>query len=168
MVDTIVNVAILGGVGYLAYEYYINKGDLCKNSIIGLSPACSLGGAIGFFEKTKDVGVGVPVKLSPCKEGWTNDGLICREPIHCCGGHDAFGNCWAWDLCGGALEGRLNSGGVCDGDHPDRIDGLCYRSCPTGWVHVGGMPYLCRDGQGGNFWDATGGRYLDNLKGWFS
>ena len=167
MVDTIVNVAILGGVGYLAYEYYANDGNLCKNSLIGLTPACALGGAISFFEKTQDIGVGVPVHLEACPEGWHDDGLICREPIGCCGDKDLFGNCYAWNLCGGNLKGRLNSGGVCDGDHPHKIDGLCYRACPTGWEHVGGMPYLCRDSQGGNFWDNTGGAYFNNLGSWF-
>jgi hypothetical protein len=168
MVDTIINVAILGGVGYLAYEYYKLDGDLCKNSIIGLAPVCSLGGAISFFKKTQDIGVGVPIGLEGCREGWHNDGLTCREPISCCGDKDLFGNCYAWNLCGGHVEGRLNHGGTCRPDHPDRIDSLCYQSCPTGWVHVGGMPYLCRDGRGGNFWDATGGAYLNNLGSWFS
>ena len=70
MVDTIVNLAILGGVGYLAYEYYSLDGDLCKNSIIGLAPVCSLGGALSFFKKTQDIGVGTPVKLATCRDGW--------------------------------------------------------------------------------------------------
>jgi len=167
MVDTIVNVAIIGGVGYLAYEYYINDGDLCKNSLIGLAPICSLGGAVSFFEKTQDIGIGVPIGLEACPAGWSDDGLICREPIGCCGDKDWFGNCYAWNLCGGRLEGRLNSGGTCSGDHPDKIDALCYKSCPEGWEHVGGMPYLCRDSAGGNFWDATGGAYFENLASWF-
>jgi hypothetical protein len=34
--------------------------------------------------------------------------------------------------------------GNCPSDHPDKIDGLCYRKCPEGWEHVPGMPYNCR------------------------
>ena len=43
--------------------------------------------------------------------------------------------------------------GVCEGqgattsDHPDYVDGLCYRSCPKDKpFRVGGMPYLCSVG----------------------
>jgi len=168
MVDTIVNVAILGGVGYLAYEYYINDGDLCKNSLIGLTPACALGGAFSFFKKTQDIGIGVPIQLATCRDGWHEFGLVCKKDGYCEG--DPWKPVWeaGHQVCHvEEWEGRLNSGGVCPADHPDKIDALCYKSCPTGWVHVEGMPYLCRDGQGGNFWDNTGGAYFNNLGSWF-
>jgi hypothetical protein len=45
--------------------------------------------------------------------------------------------------------------GVCEGpgavsnEHPDYVDGLCYRQCPSHLpVHVPGMPYLCYKGEG--------------------
>lgn len=44
---------------------------------------------------------------------------------------------------GGASIGRLNNGGVCPGNK-QRIDGLCYDSCPDGFEHTPGAPYTCR------------------------
>ena len=41
--------------------------------------------------------------------------------------------------------------------HWDNIDGLCYKSCPSGMQHVPGMPYLCFKG-GELSYDRGGGR----------
>jgi len=38
---------------------------------------------------------------------------------------------------GGEVIGRMDNSLKCPGDHPDSIDGLCYRKCPT----FGGAPY---------------------------
>ena len=110
------------------------------------------------------VGVGKPVGLEPCPAGWSNDGLICREPIQCGSGWDFFKKgCW-----GGRLRGRLNNGGICDwpsdrgnlpnwlvdkskkqwvATHPDKVAGLCYKKCPVNYPErIPGMPYLCYKG----------------------
>jgi hypothetical protein len=162
VIDTTVNVAIVGGVGYLVYQYYYG-GGLCANSIIGATPLCAIGGAIDFFKNQYNTGdAGVPFALETCPDGWSNDGLICREPIGCCGDRDLFGNCYAWNLCGGHLKGRLDNQ-QCPADHPDKVGLLCYKQCPEGWEHTEAMPYLCRDSSKGNFWDMTGGRLFDNI-----
>jgi hypothetical protein len=119
---------------------------------------------------SQNIGVGTPIGLEPCPNGFNTEGLICREPL-------TGGNCrtW-WDGCasrlpgwmgggcmggaktqcepirGGRLKGRLDNGGVCPGpgggdDHVDRVDGLCYKKCPKELpVHIPGMPYLCYKG----------------------
>lgn len=99
---------------------------------------------------SQGVGVGIPVELEPCPDGWNNDGLICREPIrNDCSMRGLFKECWG-RFVGGRLKGRLDNGGVCGnkggstGSHPDKIAGLCYRKCPAEFPHrIRGMPYLC-------------------------
>lgn len=98
-------------------------------------------------------GVGIPIELEPCPDGWHTEGLICREPIrNDCSLRGLFRECWG-RLTGGRLKGRLDGGGVCgnkDGptrDHPDKVDGLCYRRCPADKPQrIPGMPYLCYAG----------------------
>jgi len=119
----------------------------CRTGFHGVGPVC--------WADSVNVGVGVPVGLEPCPDGWNNDGLICRQPItNDCSWRGAFKECWG-KLQGGRLKGRLDGGGVCSGpgavkpDHPDRISGLCYKKCPSHLpVHVPGMPYLCNKGEG--------------------
>lgn len=60
---------------------------------------------------TKENGVGTPLGLEPCPDGWENWGLICVQPIT-----------WEWKYGwlftitgGGASKGRLDNGGVCPG-----------------------------------------------------
>lgn len=129
----------------------------CDPGYDGKGPVC--------WAQTQSIGVGKPVGLEPCPAGWSNDGLICREPIQCGSGWEFFTKgCW-----GGRLRGRLNSGGICDypsnrgelpswlvdksdpknykATHPERIDGMCYKKCPADKPnHVPGMPYLCMKG----------------------
>ena len=124
IINTTINIAIVGGVGYLAYDYYAN--GLC-GGILKRTPLCATAsiaqGFIGFFSNQVDVGIGVPLALDECPTGWSNDGLICREPISCASGWDFF-----QEGChGGALVGRLDKQS-CPPDHPDKIDLLCYRS----------------------------------------
>jgi hypothetical protein len=130
--------------------------ERCKSGFHGVGPVC--------WADTVNIGVGKPVGLEPCPPGWTNDGLICREPIQCGKGWEFFTKgCW-----GGKLRGRLNGGGICDypdkgelpnwlvdksdnnnwkATHPERINGLCYKKCPPEKPnHVPGMPYLCMAG----------------------
>ena len=154
IIDTTVSVIIIGGVGYLAYDYSTKGwcGGIFKNT-----PLCGsagiLSGAIDFFSSQYDTGdAGVPFTLDDCPDGWSNDGLICREPISCASGWDFFKE----GCSGGRLVGRLNSQ-TCPKDHPDKEGLLCYRQCPEGWEHTGGMPYLCRNSSTGNFWDQTVG-----------
>jgi hypothetical protein len=103
----------------------------CKAGMKGVGPVC--------WAETVGVGIGTPVQLEECPAGWSNDGLICREPISCASGLDFFKQ----GCSGGRLVGRLNNGGTCGSDR-EKIDGLCYNRCPAGWEHVAGMPYNCK------------------------
>lgn len=124
-----------------------NKSDLdgglcytpCRAGYRGVGPVC--------WAESVNVGVGIPVELEPCPDGWENDGLICREPIrNDCSMRGLFGECWG-RLTGGRLKGRLDGGGICKDSHPDRIDGLCYKRCPEEKrERIKGMPYLCYAG----------------------
>lgn len=128
----------------------------CRTGYHGVGPVC--------WADSVSVGVGKPVGLEPCPAGWSNDGLICREPIQCGKGWDFFKKgCW-----GGRLRGRLNGGGICDwpsdrgnlpnwlvdkskkqwvATHPDKVAGLCYKKCPKEYPErIPGMPYLCYKG----------------------
>lgn len=134
----------------------------CEAGFNGVGPVC--------WAQTQSVGVGKPVGLEPCPPGWSNDGLICREPLrwNSCSWKGLFGECWG-GLEGGRLRGRLNSGGICDypsnrgelpgwlvdksdpknykATHPDKVAGLCYKKCPSEKPNrVPGMPYLCMKG----------------------
>lgn len=111
----------------------------CRAGYHGVGPVC--------WADSTNVGVGVPVELEPCPDGWNNDGLICREPIrNDCSLRGLFGECWG-RLVGGNIKGRLDGGGVCPSSHPDRIDGLCYKKCPQDKPErIKGMPYLCYSG----------------------
>jgi hypothetical protein len=74
--------------------------EKCKPGFHGVGPVC--------WADTNNVGVGIPVGLNPCPEGWNNDGLICREPITNDCSWEWLGICWG-KLRGGRLRGRLNS-----------------------------------------------------------
>jgi hypothetical protein len=128
----------------------VNKPDLdaglcyekCRDGFRGVGPVC--------WANSQGIGVGTPVGLEPCPDGWNNDGLVCREPISC----KSIGDCFSGRGCGcsgGNIRGRLNNGGVCPGpggdEYKDKVDGLCYKQCPTNLpVHLPGMPYLCYKG----------------------
>jgi hypothetical protein len=120
--------------------------ERCRTGYNGVGPVC--------WAQSVNVGVGKPVGLEPCPDGWVNDGLICREPIRCGKGLKFFTE----GCSGGRLRGRLDGGGICDwpqdrsklpawlrdGRHPDKKDGLCYKRCPKDKpVRIPGMPYLC-------------------------
>jgi hypothetical protein len=139
----------------------------CRPGYHGVGPVC--------WADSVNIGIGKPVGLEPCPAGWKNDGLICRqpircEPIQCASGWEFFTKgCTGGGCSGGRLQGRLNSGGICDwpqdrgnlpdhlvdksdpknykATHPDRVDGLCYKQCPKDMpYHIPGMPYLCYKG----------------------
>lgn len=134
----------------------------CNSGYHGVGPVC--------WADSRSVGVGRPVGLEPCPAGWSNDGLICREPLrwNSCKFRGLFKECWG-GLEGGRLKGRLNSGGICDwpqdrgnlpghlvdksdpknykATHPDKVAGLCYKKCPPELpARIPGMPYLCYKG----------------------
>jgi hypothetical protein len=134
---------------------------------------------------TQENGIGTPVGLEPCPDGWNNWGLICNHveyaggwfPIiktvgrldHggvCPGPEDAGGlpgfDDWyrrwkaAFDKKPRTKKKCLEPTGAHDGErscdeqklvenavHTERVDGLCYKPCPSGMTHVPGMPYLC-------------------------
>jgi hypothetical protein len=94
--------------------------EKCKYGYRGVGPVC--------WADTQSVGVGRPIGLEPCPDGWNNDGLICREPIrNDCSWKGLFGECWG-KLSGGRLKGRLDNGGICD--WPDK------RKLPTWLVEI--------------------------------
>ena len=66
---------------------------------------------------TKENGIGTPLGLEPCPDGWNNWGLVCQEPISC-----GLKDGWLLQCRGGNLVGRLNNGGVCPG--PSDAGGL--------------------------------------------
>lgn len=100
----------------------------------------------GEFTVVESVNVGVG-KGKVCGGAFHHDdGCCCRSDITCATGLDFF----KYGCTGGDSIGKLNreeDGGArlaCPDDHPDRIDGLCYRSCPASHPHhLPGMPYLC-------------------------
>lgn len=152
--ETLKFALVLGGVsfaGYFYYETFVLKSDPCGDtgvfgaggllsSVIPFNPLCEVSGIFNYFKGLVDIGVGVPVELEPCPAGWTNTGLMCNEPISCASGLDFFSE----GCSGGRVVGRLDSGGTCPADHPDYVDGLCYKKCPDGYIHTEGMPYTCR------------------------
>ena len=71
----------------------------CRPGFHGVGPVC--------WADSQNVGVGIPVGLNPCPEGWTNTGLICNEPITNDCSWRWLGVCWG-RLRGGNLLGRLN------------------------------------------------------------
>ena len=156
--EKIQTLAIIGGLGlggYVVYEMFFSPEDPCSdNGILGKSgllgqfnifaqlgfnPVCEIKNLLESITNLADVGAGVPVELEDCPEGWTNDGLTCREPISCGEGWDFFTE----GCSGGNVRGRLDNGGKCPDHHPEYVDGLCYRPCPAGYSRVAGMPYVC-------------------------
>jgi hypothetical protein len=117
----------------------------CRDGYNGVGPVC--------WAKSEGVGIGTPIGLEPCPDGWYTEGLICREPLgwnsRCV--YWGLGN-WSGCATGGRLKGRLDGGGICPGpgggdDHTERIAGLCYRKCPKELpARIPGMPYLCYKG----------------------
>ena len=137
----------------------------CNAGYHGIGPVC--------WADTDKINIGVPVLLEPCDKGgrkshnlpelpfpdhgdYKDDGLTCRQPLT---GGDCSTHCdgnWNWNdggfchthcnpIRGGNVVGRLNNGGICPDDHPDKVDGMCYPKCtdPTKTKHYPGMPYLC-------------------------
>lgn len=66
---------------------------------------------------TKENGLGTPVGLEKCPDGWNNWGLVCQEPIRC-----GLKDGWLLQCTGGNLKGRLDHGGNCPG--PEDAGGL--------------------------------------------
>ena len=113
----------------------------CDGGYKGVGPVC--------WTENVNIGVGV---LRGCPPGWQDDGaLICKEPSsRICGDDCGKG----WDKCRrrglfneclggcpescstvylGAWVGKFNNDSrlTCPADHPELIDGLCYRACPA-------------------------------------
>ena len=148
--------SLLPGIGDLfspvaPYMCYTNGcADNQEESAGFCYPKCDFGytgSATMCNSKYETIGPGV---LKDCPSGYTNTGLQCQEDIVLdgCdnGSHDVAGTCWSnnfpWYVTknigerrmrGGTLLGRMNNDSRlrCPSDHPDEIDGLCYRSCPT-------------------------------------
>jgi hypothetical protein len=162
-VQLAVLLAGIGFGGYAVYEIFFTEGGACegtifgKNGVIGrffpYNPLCEVSSVLGFFKDLKLQDAGVPLQLDDCPAGWVNDGLTCREPISCKSAEDCFSG-KGCGCSGGNVRGRLDGGGKCPADHPDKIVALCYQKCPAGYTHTEGMPYTCRSEKKGNFLDA--------------
>jgi len=97
------------------------------------------------------VNIGVGVGKICGGDFYHDDGCCCRSDIRC--GGDAWRPVWDdrhWHCQGGDSIGKLNAdwaGGnrlPCPSSHPDRVDGMCYKSCPASHPHhIKGMPYIC-------------------------
>jgi len=116
----------------------------CREGYRGVGPVC--------WANSENIGIGTPIGLEECPEGWNNDGLTCREPLRWngCKHKGLFGECYG-GAEGGAVRGRLDGGGKCPGpggdEYVDKVDGLCYKKCPEKLPnHIPGMPYLCYAG----------------------
>jgi hypothetical protein len=147
----IVNVGIFGEETCPRLKPELDAGlcyERCKPGYKGVGPVC--------WAETESIGVGTPVGLEPCPQGWVTAGLICRNPI-VCDPINTNGTWMPWKWTGGGcrggeVKGRLNNGGVCPGpgpsNHTDKIDGLCYKKCENKNKpeHLKGMPYLCYAG----------------------
>lgn len=70
------------------------------------------------YDAAKCVGVGTIPTMKPCREGWHNDGLTCREPIYT----KKNGL-----LGGGKVVGRLDREQCPPGKY--LTQGLCYTAC---------------------------------------
>jgi hypothetical protein len=102
--------------------------DKCRAGFHGVGPVC--------WADTVNVGIGKPIGLEPCPNGWVNDGLICRQPItNDCSWKGAFGECWG-KLRGGNLRGRLDNGGVCDWPDKTKLPTWLVEMKKT-WVYKG-------------------------------
>jgi hypothetical protein len=98
------------------------------------------------------VGIGEPVGLEPCRDGFVNDGLTCRKPISCEQGWDFFTK----GCSGGEFYGRLDKGGSCSNDR-ERVNGLCYAKCPPGQNRMNLEPWHCvKPGVGATYWTGVG------------
>ena len=73
---------------------------------------------------TKENGIGTPVGLEPCPDGWNNWGLVCQKPL----------KFYWFGVSGGNIWGRLNNGGICPKTKV-KIAGLCYAKCPKEWPY---------------------------------
>lgn len=56
--------------------------------------------------------------------------------------------------------------------HTERVDGMCYKSCPSGMKHVPGMPYLCMKGDKLSYGRGAGtpphlAKFLDRAQVWY-
>lgn len=140
--------------------------DKCRHGFHGVGPVC--------WADSTNRGVGVPVQLEPCNNndrklhnlpslpsdvGWFSDPLTCREPITGGGCNTHCDGNWNWNdggfchthcdpIVGGRIVGRLDHGGICPDDHPDKNTGLCYSQCPKDKPNaIPGSPYLCFAGK---------------------
>ena len=115
----------------------------CDQGYNGVGPVC--------WAESQSRGVGTPVGLEPCPDGWNNDGLVCREPLRWDSCKSKFFGLCVGGLRGGRLKGRLDNGGVCPGpsgkEYTEKVSGLCYKKCPEHLPeYIKGMPYLCYRG----------------------
>jgi len=129
----------------------------CRAGYKGVGPVC--------WAVTEDRGIGTPVGLADCPDGWNTSGLTCNKPItgggcttHCDGNWNSNDGGFCHTRCepivGGEISGRLggpplNLAPKCPGpgagpDQGSLVDGLCYRGCPADKPeYVKGRPYLC-------------------------
>lgn len=107
--------------------------EKCKKGFRGVGPVC--------WAESFNRGVGTPIGLEPCPAGWTNDGLICREPItstmNPCpqGSRDVAGTCWGptGQICGDDCSKGW------DGCRRRGLFGMCLGGCREGCSSIDGI-----------------------------
>ena len=93
----------------------------------------------GAFNECYGCARGGGTKYDACPDGWKDDGIA---------------TCWKGGSVpkgshGGSTKDKLTDTSLtCPQDHPDWIDGLCYKSCPTGLNHVYLAPTQCAPARG--------------------
>lgn len=117
--------ASFGGLGVYGFPILSTYPNTCPNThptrdgLLCYKPCPSGRHRVGdvCWADTKENGIGTPVGLEPCPDGWNNWGLVCQEPIRC-----GLKDGWLLQCTGGNLKGRLDNGGNCPG--PQDAGGL--------------------------------------------
>jgi hypothetical protein len=110
--------------------------EKCRPGYHGVGPVC--------WANSVNIGAGKLAGLGKCPVGWSDDGLICREPIRCASGLAFFTK----GCSGGKLRAKeLVCPGPMSQDAKEKVAGLCYNPCPKHLpARIAGMPYLCYAG----------------------
>jgi hypothetical protein len=78
-------------------------------------------------------------QMSKCPSGFKDTGLFCNVDTYNIGiGTPKVCQKTAHHVC------HTKRPWICSGGEREDIDGLCYKKCKPGDIHVPGMPYLCR------------------------
>jgi hypothetical protein len=142
---SLTDIVLVGGIGFLAYQYYTNP---ALGTALGIAEK-ALNTALPVVEQVLDTADRVITNLAPVGEflGTGVDVLTGGYEFRDVGAgtipemrtEPIFDRGWDganWRGLGGG-QVRSSCGGKTD------IDGLCYNACPSGFSREIGLPYLC-------------------------